>query len=64
MSEGAPYRERAAEFEARAQAESIPAARVEWLKIADAYRRLADLADKNPKGGLVIDFDLPDPTSH
>ena len=63
MSEGDPYRERAAEFEARAEAEGDPAARVEWLKIASAYFRLGDLADKNPKGGLLIDVILPEPTT-
>jgi hypothetical protein len=64
MSQGDPYRTHAAEFDARAKAESIPAARVEWMKIASAYYRLADLADKNPKGGLIVDVILPEPTSH
>jgi hypothetical protein len=34
------------------------------MKIASAYYRLADLADKNPKGGLLVEVILPEPTTH
>jgi hypothetical protein len=64
MSQGDPYRAHAAEFDARAEAESIPAARVEWMKIASAYYRLADSADKNPKAGLLVEVILPEPPLH
>jgi hypothetical protein len=33
------------------------------MKIASSYYRLADMADKNPKGGLLVEVILPEPTT-
>jgi hypothetical protein len=60
MTTADQYRARAAEFEQRALVERDPIQKTEWHKIATAYERLAELADKNHKGGLLIDISLPD----
>jgi hypothetical protein len=49
------YRKRAAEFESVARSELNPAARVEWLKMALSYKRLAELADRNAQTHLVYE---------
>jgi hypothetical protein len=47
MTKGDAYRVRAAEFFAKAQAAQYPARQVEHAKMAAAYIRLAEHADRN-----------------
>lgn len=56
MAAGDRYRILAAEFRMRADGEPKAAVRAEWRKIALSYGRLATLADKNNKGGLLIEI--------
>jgi hypothetical protein len=46
------YRQRAVDLEALMSRETDPAIKVEWLYMAKAYRRLAELAEHNALGHL------------
>jgi hypothetical protein len=56
MTRADQYRVRAAEIEQWANAERDPIKKAELHTLATAYDRLADLADQNHKGGLLIDI--------
>ena len=47
------YRQRAVDLEALMSRETDPATKVEWLYMAKAYRRLAELAEYN--GHIIHD---------
>jgi hypothetical protein len=64
MTKGDQYRALAAQYERRARATNDPSLQTERNKVATAYYRLADLADLNDKGGLVVDITLPEPPVH
>ena len=49
------YRIKAAECEARAQSEPRGSARIEFQMLAKAYRRLAELADRNAQVEVVYE---------
>ena len=49
------YRKLAIELAAVTRGKKDPAARIEWLHMADAYRRLAELADRNARLDLVYE---------
>jgi hypothetical protein len=53
------YRKRAVELAAVSHGKKDSAARVEWLNMAKAYRRLAELADRNAGLNLVCEPPLP-----
>src|SRR3954451_17158808 len=53
MSTADEYRKKVAEFEDRARGEKSPTSRVEWIKMATSYRKLAELADRNAKTDVV-----------
>jgi hypothetical protein len=55
MAAGDEYRVKAANMNARARNERDPLARAEHEKLALAYLRLADQADKNAKVDLVYE---------
>jgi len=55
MNSSDHYRKRAIELEAVAHGKKDPAARVEWLQMAKAYRRLAELADRNTRLNSVYE---------
>jgi hypothetical protein len=60
MASGNEYREEAARCEQRARIENDPTLKARWQARAARYYRLAALPDKNDKGGLLIDFSLPE----
>ena len=49
------YRKRAVELAAVMRDKKDAAERVEWLKMANAYRKLAELADRNAQSDLVYE---------
>ena len=55
MNSSDHYRKRAIELEAVAHGKKDPAARVERLQMAKAYRKLAELADRNARLDLVYE---------
>ena len=55
MNSSDHYRKRAIELEAVAHGKKDPAARVEWLQMAKAYRMLAELVDSNARLNFVYE---------
>jgi hypothetical protein len=49
------YRQRAVDLEALMSRETDPATKVEWLYMAKAYRRLAELAEHNALGHIIYE---------
>jgi hypothetical protein len=60
MSKASHYRRKAAEFSALARTEKNPARQIEHAKMAQAYIRLAEQADKNSETNIV--YEPPPPT--
>jgi hypothetical protein len=55
MTPADKYRAKAAEMLANSQTETSPIARGELMKLAEAYIRLARLADQNARSDLVYE---------
>ncbi len=55
MTSADHYRIKAAEFAAMSKSEPRPALQVEYAKMAAAYIRLAELADRNTKNDVVYE---------
>ena len=53
MTSADEYRAKAAEFSASAQSEKSPALQIEYAKMAAAYIRLAEMAERNAENGVV-----------
>ena len=55
MTQADQYRVKAAEFAARAKAESSPKLQVEYAMIAAGYLRLAEQADRNARTDVTYE---------
>ena len=55
MNSADTYRRKAVELEALMRGEKDRAARIQWENMGKAYRRLAELADRNARTHLVYE---------
>jgi hypothetical protein len=55
MNSADSYRDKAGELETLMRAEKDPVARIQWENMSKAYRRLAELADRNARTHLVYE---------
>jgi hypothetical protein len=53
MTSAEGYRSKAAEFSAMARLEQSPALQIEYAKMAAAYIRLAEMAERNAENGVL-----------
>ena len=53
MTSADGYRAKVAEFSAQARLEKLPALQLEYAKMAAAYIRLAEMAERNAENGVV-----------